>query len=399
MNNDVKTEIHLPAELLQLRQHVADLETAEAKYKQAEQALRESQEKLKQRNAELTALNAIAITVGQSLELGCMVKAALDKVLEVTGAAAGRIQLYPNGNGRDDRALVVESGFDPPESSKRTDWSRVEIPIKAQDHTLGRLELFNWPPRQWVNQNQHFLTAIGYAVGVGIANARLFAALEQQSSQVRALGMRLVEAEEAERRRLARELHDQVGQSLTAMGINLDIIRKLLAPDTPEEIMARLDDTRTLVTRTTKRVRQVMVDLRPEMLDDYGILAALRWSAERFTQRTGVAVSVEGEEADCRLPPHVENVLYRVAQEALTNVIKHAQATQVAVSLKMNSQAVRLEVADNGGGFTPGTQVSSDRGQQWGLALMAERVEGVGGCFRLKSRPRQGCLIIVEVPR
>jgi signal transduction histidine kinase len=234
---------------------------------------------------------------------------------------------------------------------------------------------------------------------VGIANARLFAALEQQSSQVRALGMRLVEAEEAERRRLARELHDQVGQSLTAMGINLDIIRKLLAPDTPEEIMARLDDTRTLVTRTTKRVRQVMVDLRPEMLDDYGILAALRWSAERFTQRTGVAVSVEGEEADCRLPPHVENVLYRVAQEALTNVTKHAQATQVAVSLKMNSQAVRLEVADNGGGFTPGTQVSSDRGQQWGLALMAERVEGVGGCFRLKSQPRQGCLIIVEVPR
>jgi signal transduction histidine kinase len=258
--------------------------------------------------------------------------AVLDKVLEVTGAVVGRIQLYKNGNGH-------------------------------------------------------------------VANTRLFATLEQQSSQLRELGMRLVEAEEAERRRLARELHDQVGQSLTAMGINLDIIRTLLPSDTPEEIMVRLDDTRALVTRTTKRVRQVMVDLRPEMLDDYGILAALRWSAEQFTRRTSIAVAVEGEEASHRLPLQVENVLYRVTQEALTNVAKHAQATQVTVSLKMDSQIVCLVVADNGVGFTPGVRITRDQGQQWGLALMAERVEGVGGRFHLESCPGHGVRVIVEVPR
>lgn len=232
-----------------------------------------------------------------------------------------------------------------------------------------------------------------------VANTRLLATLEQQSSQLRELGMRLVEAEEAERRRLARELHDQVGQSLTAMGINLDIIRTLLPPDTPEEILVRLDDTRTLVTQTTKQVRQVMVDLRPEMLDDYGILAALRWLAQHFTQRTGTTVIVEGEEAESRLPMQIESVLYRVAQEALTNIAKHAQATQVKVSFKMDSQMVLLVVADNGIGFIPGVRITRDQGQQWGLALMAERVEGVGGRFRLESCPGRGTQVIVEVPR
>jgi signal transduction histidine kinase len=183
------------------------------------------------------------------------------------------------------------------------------------------------------------------------------------------------------------------------MGINLDIMRTLLPPDIPEEFIARLDDMRRLVTRTTKRVRQVMVDLRPEMLDDYGILAALHWSAERFTQRTGISVKVEGEEAASRLPIQVENVLYRVAQEALTNVTKHAQATRVTVKLKVDSEMVTLVVTDDGVGFSPGRQIDLDRGQQWGLELMAERVEGVSGRFYLDSAPGQGTRINVEVPR
>jgi signal transduction histidine kinase len=183
------------------------------------------------------------------------------------------------------------------------------------------------------------------------------------------------------------------------MGINLDIIRTLLPADLPEELVSRLDDMRGLVTRTTKRVRQVMVDLRPEMLDDYGILAALRWSTERFTQRTGIVVNVEGGEAASRLPLQVENVLYRVAQEALTNVAKHAQATRVTMNLRVDSEMVYLVVTDDGVGFTPGRRTSLDQGQHWGVELMAERVEGVNGCFRLESAPGQGTRIKVEVPR
>jgi signal transduction histidine kinase len=359
------------------------------------------EEELKQLNTELTAIHAIAVTVGQSLELDHIVKAALNKVLELTGAAAGHIQLYDNGNGRNNRmtGLVVEQGVDQADPVEKTEWAKLNIPIKVQDQVLGELVLFNRSPLQWADQDVYLLTTIGYEMGMGIANARLFAAVEQQSHQLRTLGMRLVEAEEAERRRMARELHDQVGQSLTAMGINLDIMRTLLPTDIPEELIPRLDDMRRLVTRTTKRVRQVMVDLRPEMLDDYGILAALHWSAERFTQRTGISAKVEGEEAASRLPMQVENVLYRVAQEALTNVAKHAQATRVTVNLKVDSEMVTLVVTDDGVGFTSGHLTGLDEGQHWGLELMAERVEGVSGRFYLESAPGQGTRIIVEVPR
>lgn len=228
--------------------------------------------------------------------------------------------------------------------------------------------------------------------------AALEVAIAQQSNQLRSLSTRLVEAEEIERQRLARELHDQVGQSLTAMGINLDIIRTLLPVETTPDIISHLEDTRALVTRTTKRVRQVMIDLRPETLDDYGLLAALHWSAERFSKRTGIAVNVEGEEATSRLPAPIENVLYRVTQEALTNVAKHAQATQVKVSLNLNSRTVYLVIADNGVGFDLNAPKEPDK-VQWGLTIMVERVEGINGHFRLDTKPGQGTKIIVEVPR
>lgn len=271
-----------------------------------------------------------------------------------------------------------------------------EVTAKAP---LSRSDLLSQSSPRWGNQDIPFFTTIRQETWLGPANVQLFAALEQKNRQLQVLGRRLAEAEEAERRRLACELHDQVGQSLTAMGLNLDIIRTLLPADLPEEVTARLDDLRSLVTHTSQRVRQVMVELRPEALDDYGLLAALRCSADRFAKRTGIAVKVEGEEAEGRLPVQVENVLYRVAQEALTNVAKHAQASQVSINLRIDSQRVYLSVTDNGLGFAPGGWVARDQGQHWGLALMAERIEGVGGRFHLESHPGQGTRIMTEVPR
>jgi signal transduction histidine kinase len=399
MNDQTKTKAQLINELTHLRQRVADLEAAEAQRQLVERT--QIEEELKQLNTELTVTHASAVTVGHSLEVDQIVNAVLDKVLELTGAVAGRIELYDNGSGQNDRVteLIVERGFDRAQATAETDWARLDIPITAQDRVLGELAVFNRSQDQWADQDVHLLTRMGFEMGMGIANAQLFDAVEQQSQQLRALGMRLVEAEEAERRRLARELHDQVGQSLTAMGINLDIIRTLLPEEIPEELVSHLEDMRRLVTRTTKRVRQVMVDLRPEMLDDYGILAALHWSAERFSRRTGISVTVEGEEAASRLPLQVENVLYRVAQEALTNVAKHAQATRVTMNLKVDSDMVYLVVTDDGVGFTPGHLTDLDEGQHWGLELMAERVEGVSGRFYVESDPGQGTRIKVEVPR
>lgn len=394
MDDAARTIEQLIEELTRLRRRVTELEAGETERARVEQ-------ELKQQNAALAALNAMAMIVGQSLNLDQLVKAALEKIIEITGALAGTVQLDDNKGIHNQKpdAMVVRWGYTSDEAIENNRWTGLEIPIIAQEQSLGRLVVFKPTVQGWQDQDKQLLIAMGYELGVGIAKARLFEAMERQSNQLRVLGQQVVEAEEAERRRLARELHDQVGQSLTAIGINLDILSKLLPEDIPQQIISRLDDMRTLVTRTNKRVREVMVNLRPEMLDDYGILAALRWSAERFTNRTGIPVQVDGEEAESRLSIQVENVLYRVAQEALTNVAKHAQATHVTLSLTFDVGHVQMILTDNGIGFSPVEPLPANDSPRWGTAIMAERVEGVNGRFDLRSAPGQGTQIIVEVPR
>jgi signal transduction histidine kinase len=131
------------------------------------------------------------------------------------------------------------------------------------------------------------------------------------------------------------------------------------------------------------------------VLDDYGLVAALRWYAEQFARRTGIGVVVEGEEPVPRLATRVEGALFRIAQEALTNVAKHAQATHVLVSVHVQGEILRLVVADDGIGFDPGLSA----GHGWGLLTMTERAEGVGGRCRIESVPGQGTRVSVEVAR
>ncbi len=223
--------------------------------------------------------------------------------------------------------------------------------------------------------------------------ARVQEALRQSRRQLRELSARLAAVEEAEKQHLARELHDQVGQNLTALGINLNIVRAQLPPELAS-LQPRLDDALALVEETTERIRNVMAELRPPVLDDYGLVAALRWYAEQFTARMGLPVTVEGPGLAPRLAPAVEIALFRVVQEALTNVAKHAQASRATVALTSNQAGVRLVVADDGVGFDV-----SHRGQSWGLMGMTERAQGVGASFRIESSPQQGTRVIVEVAR
>lgn len=223
--------------------------------------------------------------------------------------------------------------------------------------------------------------------------------LQQYAGRLRALAAQQVEATEAERQRLARELHDQVGQNLTALNINLNIVRTQVPEGTAAQVRSRLDDSLSLVEQTTDRIRDVMSDLRPPMLDDYGLVAALHWYGEQFAWRTDVAVVVEGEEPTPRLAPRVENALFRIAQEALTNVAKHAQATQVTVTVEVDSEILHLVVADDGIGFDPAHLVDRNEGRGWGLLTMTERAEAVGGHCRIESAPGQGTQVSVEVVR
>ncbi len=229
-------------------------------------------------------------------------------------------------------------------------------------------------------------------------------ALQQHTERLRALTAQMAEVAEDERQRLARELHDQVGQNLTALGINLNIIRTQLPAEAATLLRSRLDDSQSLVEQTAERIRDVMANLRPPVLDDYGLVAALHWYAEQFARRTDISVAVEGEDAVPRLAAHVENALFRIAQEALTNVAKHAQATQVTVTVEVDGGSLRLIVADDGLGFDPSTTIRAhlaepDGGRGWGLLNMTERAEAVGGRCRIESDPRRGTQVVVEVNR
>jgi PAS domain S-box-containing protein len=216
---------------------------------------------------------------------------------------------------------------------------------------------------------------------------------EQKAAEaaLRALTRRLVEAEETERRRIARELHDRVGQNLSALNINLDI---LLGKLRDEPARRRLEDSLKLVDATLQSIENVMADLRPALLDEYGLAAALAWYGEEYAQRTGIRVGVEAGEAGAGLRPEAAVALFRIAQEALNNAAKHSSAKRITVGLEEKGGELVLSVSDDGKGFDP---ASAPRGR-WGMTTMRERAEAAGGRLSVDSSSGQGTTVRAAVP-
>ncbi|MDX1520084.1 MAG: histidine kinase [Anaerolineae bacterium] len=230
---------------------------------------------------------------------------------------------------------------------------------------------------------------------------RLLEKVSRQREELRALTIQLTETEEAERKQLARELHDQVGPNLTALGLNLNIIQGQIPDSLPaaDAIQTRLSDSQLLLEQITERIRDVMTDLRPPVLDDYGLVAALRWYSTRFAARMNLSVTIQGDEPLPRLATSVETALFRIAQEALTNSAKHAQASQVTLKVETEAGLVRLTIADDGRGFEPCCPLKPAKQQGWGLLTMTERAEALGGKCLIISQPGHGAQVIVEIPR
>jgi signal transduction histidine kinase len=221
-------------------------------------------------------------------------------------------------------------------------------------------------------------------------------ALTQSREQLRALYGQLADLEEGERRRLARELHDQVGQNLTALGINLNVVLSQLSDPSREKVADRIHDSLRIATETAGSIRDVMAALRPQVLDDYGLRAALQMEAERFAVRTGIPTDVIGKEANPRASDGVETALFRIAQEALTNVSKHGRAKRVRVRLEQAKGMMRLTIEDDGVGFDP-QKVCPGRHSGWGIMNMRERIQAHAGALRVVSAPGKGTRIVVEV--
>jgi len=221
-------------------------------------------------------------------------------------------------------------------------------------------------------------------------------AVRRSAEELKALSRRLVELQEAERRGLARELHDRVGQNLTALHINLGMLRAALSSRASGDITSRLDDCAALLASTARDIRCVESELRPPMLDDHGLLAALHWHANEFARRVGIAVSVHGNRGAGRAKPEVEVALFRIAQEALNNVAKHAHATSVVISIGSAGSEFRMSVVDDGVGLRP--HAASQPRAGFGLVTMRERALAVGGRFNVEGLPQGGTRITVQVP-
>ncbi len=278
-------------------------------------------------------------------------------------------------------------------------WACASVPLMVQSDLIGALNLGADQPDFFTAEYLLIAHEVADSIAVAIQTARLVRSMTDQREQLRALTARLSELQEAERQHLARELHDRVGQNLTALGINLNIVRSQLSPEAHGAAIARIDHSLQLVAETVERIRDVMAELRPPVLDDYGLLAALRWHGERFAHYAGLTVYVEGEECTPRLPLAVELALFRIVQEALTNIARHARAEQVTITLSTPDDRAQLTIADDGIGFDLLEQRRSTDRPKWGLMTMRERVEAVDGRLQIDSSPGHGTRILVTVRR
>jgi PAS domain S-box-containing protein len=223
--------------------------------------------------------------------------------------------------------------------------------------------------------------------------------LQRSAAELQALSLRLVEVQESERRELSRELHDRIGRNLTALGINLEILRTQSAGDQFAIFQSRLQDSKALVESTADAIQDVMTELHPPMLDEHGLRCALDWYAKEFANRTGISAAVQGDGLTVRGSPQADTAFFRIAQEALNNVAKHARATHIDIGLEHSATERIMSVLDNGSGIDalPSSTKRSNGGR--GMAAMRERARAVGGQLEVHAIPGGGTRVVVRIPR
>jgi signal transduction histidine kinase len=222
--------------------------------------------------------------------------------------------------------------------------------------------------------------------------------LRASTDQLQAMSRRLVDVQESERRQFSRELHDRVGQNLTALSISVDILKTQVPGNGNEAFRSRLNDAAALLESTAGAIENVMSDLRPPMLDDYGLLPALQWYANEFSSRTGIKVMVDGDERIERLTQASEIALFRIMQEALNNVAKHAHARRVHITLEHSDTQFIMSVSDDGVGLDTAPTPVSKRRPGLGMVTMRERTQAVGGQFEIGPASGGGTRVVVRVP-
>jgi signal transduction histidine kinase len=236
------------------------------------------------------------------------------------------------------------------------------------------------------------LLALVFAIVTVRMVSQLTRGMEWQAAELGRVSWHMLEDQEATARRFSHELHDELGQSLTAVKTNLTGLES-----NGHVNRARLDDCVRLVDEAIGNVRQMSQLLRPTILDDFGLEAGLRWLTEGFSARTGIDVEFHSNQPG-RLPDETETHLFRIAQEALTNIARHAQATRVDLELKAEDSGILLTIRDNGRGLPAGYAPESSKTPGMGMIGMRARARSAGGDLHVRSRPGEGVVIEVRVP-
>jgi signal transduction histidine kinase len=369
------------------------------------------------RTRELATLNAIAAQVSHSLELQEILDSALDQLLAATEMDAGEayrldeegqslLLIAQRGLAQDatkcegriplEGSLTGQAaeagrpmlwrpgtpGLSPPQglAGSASLQAVVSVPLIAQCRTVGALNLGCHTPRPIPEEELSLLAAIGQQIGVAVENARLY----EQAQQLAVM---------KERNRLARDLHDSVTQALYGIALYAEAASRQLGSGQAQTTAEHLLDIRATAQESLREMRLLVFELRPPMLKDEGLAVAIQARLEAVEARAGMQTefSVDG---DGRLGSEIEEGLYRIAQEALNNALRHAQAASVAVHLAKNQNLARLEVADDGIGFDP---EAVREGGGFGLRTMAERASRLGATMTVESSPGQGTRITVEV--
>ncbi|MFO7602342.1 MAG: GAF domain-containing protein [Gammaproteobacteria bacterium] len=274
--------------------------------------------------------------------------------------------------------------------------SSAAFPLIGKERPIGALNIYAREAGFFTAERVEFFLTYARLVAAKIENARLYERLRDSAAELRRLSQKLFKSQETERHHIARELHDEIGQLLTVIKINLQsLLRK---PDTPGRLPL-LEDSIQSVDQLVSKVRNLSLDLRPSILDDLGLAPALRWYVQRQTKYLGLQISLQLPDDLPRLNSEIETACFRIVQEAITNAARHAHASHVQVTLTTDPGNVTLTIQDNGTGF------DVDRAKQYrvedggfGLLGMTERAQLVGGQLDLRSAPEQGVTLTATFP-
>jgi PAS domain S-box-containing protein len=330
-------------------------------------------------------------------------------IAELTSDYVYVVRFGPNGKSRLEsvtEGFTRVTGYTLAELEKQGGWSAL---LHPDDHSAARGKVSHLLTTErhvdeirlvtkggetrWVRYSTQPLRDNNQGPVVGLLGAAQdITERKRAEAQLQEYARGLLGAQEKERRHVACELHDEVGQVLTGLRITLDVAKR----SSPDRLPGVLDEAQRLIQELTGKVRDLSLRLRPSMLDDFGLVPALLWHAKHYTDQTQVQVSFEHRGVEARLPPEVETAAYRIVQEALTNVARHAAIGECSVRIWLNGSTLHLQVEDEGGGF----DMAPAKGQEpsTGLSGMRERATLLGGRLTVESTPGRGTRLEAELP-